>query len=113
MRGHASRRGVELTSRSRPLTPRDLREFDLIVGMDAQNIAAIQRAADHWAAKQDVPQDYRDKVCLMTQYLESDKFKSYNEVPDPYYGGAKGFELVLDMLEDACTGLLKDLQAKA
>ena len=43
----------------------------------------------------------------MTAYCS--RFVNYNSVPDPYYGGANGFELVLDILEDACEGLLKEL----
>lgn len=58
----AAQRGIKLTSRSRPLTPADLREFDYILGMDASNLAAIRRAAQHWAAEHDVPADYAAKV---------------------------------------------------
>jgi protein-tyrosine phosphatase len=48
----------------------------------------------------------------MTGYLRDEKFKqAYDEVPDPYYGGDKGFELVLDLLEDACEGLLESIDA--
>lgn len=48
----------------------------------------------------------------MTDYLRSPKFEQYaaaGEVPDPYYGGPSGFELVLDLLEDACGGLLETM----
>jgi len=51
----------------------------------------------------------RDKIYLMTDFCEN---RRYNSVPDPYYGGATGFELVLDILEDACEGLIKKLQKK-
>lgn len=105
----AAKRGVKLTSRSRPLTPDDLTDFDLILGMDANNVNAIKRAAEHWKAQHPVPADYTNKVVLMTDYLRDPKFKSFNEVPDPYYGGEKGFELVLDLLEDACEGLLEKM----
>ena len=50
----------------------------------------------------------------MTEYLRSPDFQRYaaaGEVPDPYYGGASGFELVLDLLEDACEGLLETMTA--
>ncbi len=61
----ASKRNVHLTSRSRPLTPEDLQNFDYILGMDYENIAAIQVAADYWASKgKNVPKDYRSKVGL-------------------------------------------------
>lgn len=59
----ASKRDVHLTSRSRPLTPEDFRKFDYILGMDFENIAAIQVAADYWASRgKDIPKDYRSKV---------------------------------------------------
>lgn len=59
----ATKRGVNLTSRSRPLTAEDMQNFDYILGMDFENIAAIQVAADHWASKgKNIPKDYRSKV---------------------------------------------------
>jgi protein-tyrosine-phosphatase len=59
----AKMRDVHLTSRSRPLKPADLQNFDFIIGMDYENIAAIQVAADYWASKHPgVPKDYRRKV---------------------------------------------------
>lgn len=106
----AAARGVRLTSKSRPLRPTDLSEFDVILGMDAANMAAIKRAAEHWKGTHDVPADYTARLALVTDFLQDDKWRRYNEVPDPYYGGQKGFELVLDLLEDACGGLLKAIQ---
>lgn len=116
MTAAASTRGVVLTSRSRPLTPADLQDFDYIVGMDASNIVAIQRAASHWRGQGalDDTLDYEVKLRRMTTFLSKDgKFAGkYDEVPDPYYGGSKGFDLVLDLLEDACKGLLADCLLK-
>ena len=107
----ASNRGVRLTSLSRPLTPQDLDSFDVILGMDAANLAAIRRAAQHWQKEGKLSAAavtaWEKKVGLMTSYLRDEKFARYNEVPDPYYGGEQGFELVLDLLEDACEGLLE------
>jgi protein-tyrosine phosphatase len=113
----ARERGVHLTSISRSLRPSDLLEFDVVLGMDATNIRAIKTAAEHWRGGGNgssvVPEDYQTKLGLMTDYLTTAKFKGkFNEVPDPYYGGQKGFELVLDLLEDACEGLLDSLQEK-
>lgn len=64
MRAAASGRGVKLTSRSRPLKPADLAEFDYIVGMDASNLVAIRRAAEYWAGsgRHAVPEDWSGKV---------------------------------------------------
>lgn len=86
----AAKRGVRLTSRSRPLAPADLSTFDVILGMDASNLRAIRRAADHWRSellggKELVPVDWEARLCLMTDYLRDAKFKRYTEVPDPYY----------------------------
>lgn len=88
--------------------------------MDASNIRAIQTAAEHWKANGDgdtVPSDYQYKAKLstMTDYLQSSgKFVGkYKEVPDPYYGGAQGFEIVLDLLEDACVGLLEEIKERS
>eukprot|EP00195_Chlamydomonas_chlamydogama_P002419 CAMPEP_0202922516 /NCGR_PEP_ID=MMETSP1392-20130828/77963_1 /ASSEMBLY_ACC=CAM_ASM_000868 /TAXON_ID=225041 /ORGANISM="Chlamydomonas chlamydogama, Strain SAG 11-48b" /LENGTH=203 /DNA_ID=CAMNT_0049616145 /DNA_START=285 /DNA_END=896 /DNA_ORIENTATION=+ len=112
MTATAKRRGVFLTSRSRPLSPLDLSRFDYIIGMDAKNMRAIQVAADYWlgrkASSPPVPSDYKSRVSLMTTYCRG-KFSGAPEVPDPYYGGPEGFERVLDLLEDACEGLLDSI----
>ncbi len=95
MRKHAALRGYDLTSRSRQITPSDLKEFDLIVGMDSQNIRDIKRLDREGA--------YSEKIVKMTDFCSR---SADSEVPDPYYGGAAGFEHVLDLLEDSCEGLL-------
>ncbi|CAM9959051.1 unnamed protein product [Phaeothamnion confervicola] len=104
MTAAAAKRGVTLTSISRPLTPQDLDEFDLIVGMDGANKAAIAEAAAHWGKSEQAAA----KTRLMTAYCT--KLQGTTHVPDPYYGGAEGFEMVLDLLEDACAGLLTAIQ---
>ncbi len=98
MRMHASRRGYKLDSRSRPVKNADFYDFDLIIGMDDSNISALQRKAP------DV--ESLEKIHRMTDFSRN---KLYDHVPDPYYGGASGFELVLDLLEDACAGLLETI----
>ncbi|KAG2447974.1 hypothetical protein HYH02_007003 [Chlamydomonas schloesseri] len=108
----ARKRGVLLTSRSRPLAPLDFSRFDYIVGMDAKNIRAIRTAADYWRVRpmgaDKVPEAYGQRLSLMTSYCT--KFKGEPEVPDPYYGGPAGFERVLDLLDDACEGLLTQIR---
>ncbi|GLI67667.1 hypothetical protein VaNZ11_011828 [Volvox africanus] len=108
----ARKRGVLLTSRSRPLQPLDLSRFDYVVGMDPKNLRAIKTAADYWLVRPmgegKVPQDYSRRISLMTSYCR--KFTGAPEVPDPYYGGPVGFERVLDLLEDACEGLLESIR---
>eukprot|EP01026_Neomeris_dumetosa_P028276 TRINITY_DN22902_c0_g1_i14.p2 TRINITY_DN22902_c0_g1~~TRINITY_DN22902_c0_g1_i14.p2 ORF type:complete len:244 (-),score=19.70 TRINITY_DN22902_c0_g1_i14:200-931(-) len=117
MRQHATKRGLELTSRSRPLRREDLSKFDYILTMDPMNREDICLAADYWIRVDDslnganenveVPKNYQDKLSQMTQYCKVHRVK---QVPDPYYGGAPGFERVLDLLEDACVGLLEHIQ---
>lgn len=98
MRAHAARRGYRLDSISRPVCTEDFYDFDLIVGMDDRNINDLKRKAPDLASV--------EKIHRMTEYSRN---KLYDHIPDPYYSGAEGFELVLDLLEDACGGLLERL----
>eukprot|EP00879_Flechtneria_rotunda_P013514 GHRR01014111.1.p1 GENE.GHRR01014111.1~~GHRR01014111.1.p1 ORF type:complete len:272 (+),score=72.18 GHRR01014111.1:539-1354(+) len=111
MTAAGSRRGVCLTSRSRPLNRADLSRFDYIIGMDPRNVRDILKAAGYWAnADKQLPtlDKVRGKISLMTQYCT--KYRVADEVPDPYYGGPAGFERVLDLLDDAATGLFNHIQ---
>lgn len=98
MRAHATRRGYKLDSISRPVRMSDFYDFDLIIGMDAKNIDDLKRKAPDLEST--------GKIHQMTEYSRN---KLYDYVPDPYYGGDSGFELVLDLLEDACSGLLDEV----
>lgn len=98
MRAHASRRGYDLTHRSRRVRTEDFYDFDLIIGMDDRNIADLQERAPSTETAR--------KIHRMTEYNTR---ISADHVPDPYYGGVSGFEQVIDLLEDACSGLLKAL----
>lgn len=100
MRVHARQRGYELTHRARKVRPDDFEDFDLIVGMDAANIDDLW----HIAAS---PEQER-KVVMMGDYIS--QYPNYDHVPDPYYEGSEGFELVLDLLEDACDNLLREIR---
>lgn len=105
----AKRRGVNIVSTSRPLNPQDVSRFDYIIGMDAKNIAAMNTAVEYWKPQNSIPNDYENKFSLMTTYCMQDE--GVSEVPDPYYGGPQGFEIVLDLLNDACSGLLAKIKA--
>lgn len=102
MQSHAVRRGYNLTSISRPFDPtKDWDRFDYIVAMDGsnlQNLKGMARSANDYS-----------KLFMMTDFAK--RFK-YSEVPDPYYGGDQGFELVLDLLEDASEGFYEFLEGK-
>mmetsp|Transcript_5892 Transcript_5892/g.15663 ORF Transcript_5892/g.15663 Transcript_5892/m.15663 type:complete len:256 (+) Transcript_5892:99-866(+) len=106
MTAAALQRGIELTSRSRPLKPADLERFDVIVAMDDSNVREIARAAAFWGPQ--YLELAQNKTRTMMQFA-SDPARHNEPVPDPYYGGKEGFELVLDLLEDACGGLLRHL----
>lgn len=96
MQSHAVKRGYELTSLSRKFNSEaDFGNFDFIVAMDNENLETLKK----WVS---FPGD-RKKLYKMTDFRREYR---YNEIPDPYYGGGEGFELVLDLLEDSCEGLL-------
>ena len=99
MRAHAAKRGYDLVHRSRPVVTDDFERFDLILGMDDRNIDDLKDRAPSVEAMK--------KIARMTDYC---KKMSADHVPDPYYGGAEGFEYVLDVLEDACEGLLDEIK---
>lgn len=100
MRVHAARRGYELTHRSRPVTYQDFFDFDMIIGMDESNMDALRDRAPGLEEER--------KLFRMTDFCRN--HPDVDHVPDPYYGGDQGFERVLDLLEDACAGLLEYLQ---
>lgn len=99
MREHARRRGLQLTHRARPVSVADFDRFDLIVGMDAANIDGLRRMAPTVEAGR--------KIVPMIDFV-ADR-RGYDHIPDPYYEGAEGFELVLDLLADGCANMYKRL----
>jgi protein-tyrosine phosphatase len=92
----ARRRGFDLQSRSRKIIYSDLETFDVVIAMDRENLADIKHI--HPAPAADIK--------LLSDYLD-DSWPS--DVPDPYYGGAAGFEYVLDMIEAACPRIVSEL----
>lgn len=99
MQSHAKRRNYNLTSISRQFDPHtDFDYFDYIIGMDDYNMHSLKNMARNG--------NDLSKLYKMTDFSSDSR---YDEVPDPYYGGADGFELVLDLLEDACEGLLEKI----
>ena len=94
-RAAAARRGIELGHRARQVTAADLDQFDLLVAMDGANLAVLQRLARGRSAP---------GVVLLRSFDATAPADA--EVPDPYSGGADGFEEVLEQCERACRGLL-------
>ena len=80
------------------MSRRDFAEFDYVLAMDEVNLRALRRLC---------PDEHAGKVKLL---LEFSKEARVREVPDPYYGGARGFEQVLDLVEDASRGLIEHLR---
>lgn len=99
---HAKLRGYNLTSISRKLSPDDFFDFDLILTMDNSNYENTVALAKNSAA--DVT-----KIKKFTDYCV---IHDIDHVPDPYYNGQEGFEHVLDIIEDGCTELIRQIKAK-
>jgi len=97
----AARRGIDLSGlRARSVTEEDFHRFDLILAMDRENFAQLRQRA---------PRETRAQIRLVMDYAPDAHLR---EVPDPYYGGASGFEEVLDLLEQAALGLLQELKPR-
>lgn len=102
MQAHARRHGYTMCHHARQLRSHDFDDFDMIITMDDSNFDNARRIAPSV--------DAENKVHRMTDFCLR---HVVDAVPDPYYGGASGFENVIDILEDACRGLLEHLQKKA
>lgn len=99
-RSFAKKRGYDLTSVARQVTVDDFRSFDYVLAMDGENLANLERL-------------YREAgspPCHLGLLRDFDASASPgSSVPDPYFGGERGFEEVLDQCERACQGLLEHL----
>lgn len=99
MNAAAKKLGISLQGSARQFTEADFEEFDLILAMDRdnyENICALDRSGT-----------FQSKVRLMCDFCNRHSLK---EVPDPYYGGEAGFDQVIDLLMDACEGLLAQVK---
>ena len=100
-RAAARRRGYDLERlRARVIEPADFERFDLLLAMDEDNLRVLRRRA---------PEQAQARLRL---FLEFAPGQDVREVPDPYYGGANGFEEVLDLVEAAARGLLTHLRQR-
>jgi protein-tyrosine phosphatase len=98
MRRAADARGIRITHRGQQLKPDHLRQFDLILCMDKENLADARSLTT-------VPEELA-KIKLLRDFDP----KGTGDVPDPYYGGPEGFETVLDIVERSATSLLEHLE---
>jgi len=93
----ANNKGYDLTRlKCRKVQESDFETFDYIIAMDHANVRDLRKKC---------PEELHHKISLFLSHSSSD----FEEVPDPYYGGGKGFELVLSLIEDAADGLLLNL----
>ncbi|MBR7958930.1 low molecular weight phosphotyrosine protein phosphatase [Burkholderia vietnamiensis] len=98
----ARTRGYDLSAlRARQVSAADFERFDLLLAMDEANLAELRRRC---------PAEHRDKLRLLMEFAPG---SAETEVADPYFGGAQGFEQVLDQVERACAGLLDTLRSRA
>ena len=98
---HAAKRGYDLSDlRARHFTDADYAHYDLILVMDWDNLALAQ---------EDSPPEHPGKIRRQTEFCLT---HDAQVVPDPYHGGAKGFDQILDLIEDACDGLLRHVKKK-
>ena len=96
---HALKRGYDLSGQSaRQLTRQDFADFDLVLVMDWDNLALAQESC---------PPEQQRKLRRLAEFFQH---HDSPVVPDPYQGGARGFEQVLDLVEDGCAGLLRHVQ---
>jgi len=97
----AERRGIDLSEqKARRVREEDFASFDLVIAMDELNLELLVELS---------PPEYHDRIKLFLDYAPQ---LGRRDVPDPYYGGSNGFELVLDLIEDASIGLLEQLRNK-
>lgn len=94
----ARNRGIDLSQqRARKVRPDDFSQFDYVIAMDHSNYQDLTEVAGHQAKN-------------LRMFLSFAQSFDEEEVPDPYYGGDQGFEHVLDLVEDASQGLLRDIK---
>ncbi len=98
----ALERGYDLSALiAQQVSPQDFERFDYILAMDESNLEELQLIA---------PEHYRGHLGLFLDFAPA---SGHREVPDPYYGGDKGFELVLDLVEEASDGLLNEIKSRS
>ena len=98
-KAHAAKRGYDLSDlRARQIDDEDFEKQDIILVMDLDNLAMLQERC---------PAQHQHKLRRLTEFCSRHQAQV---VPDPYYGGKNGFEDVLDLVEDACEGLILHIQ---
>ncbi len=96
----AERRGYPLNHRARKILGKDFAYYDMIIGMDRNNITELKELC---------PKEHQHKIHIMSEYFQN--VKGYTTVPDPYYGDMRDFDNVITLLEDACGGLIEKIRS--
>ncbi|WP_111977282.1 low molecular weight protein-tyrosine-phosphatase [Algibacillus agarilyticus] len=100
-RKHGESRGYDFSNLyARSVNDNDFEDYDLILAMDSANYQDLIQQCPHY---------YHDKIKYFLDFATD--FPTVQEVPDPYYGGDKGFEYVLDLVENACDGLITYIES--
>ena len=102
MRRHGAMRGYDISSIARQIRREDFTRFDYIFGMDDENMKALNRLA----------RNDKERAKLMCAADFITRHPGFTTVPDPYYGGDDAFELALDLIEDACEGIVNWISSK-
>lgn len=99
MRRTGKRHGYDISSRARQIKQADFSRFTYIIGMDYENISDLNSLAR--------TDEERKKILCAADFMTH--HPAYHTVPDPYYGDEKDFELALELIEDACDGIIKKI----
>jgi protein-tyrosine phosphatase len=98
----ARQRGIDISGlRGRRATADDILRFDYVLAMDLENLENLLEIC---------PPGYEHKIRLLLEYAPQ---RPEREVPDPYFGGANGFDRVLDMVDEAARGLLEEIRRRS
>jgi len=102
MRSAARKKGYTMRHRARKVSSDDFANFDLIIGMDSDNISHLRRICPK--------PEYLKKIRFIADYFNG--ITGYNSVPDPYYGDEKDFYKVIELLENACQTIAEKIKTE-
>jgi protein-tyrosine phosphatase len=100
----AARRGISMEGLARQVSIEDFRSFDLLLAADGDNVAALRALAPDAEAQ--------SRIVLLRAFDPASSGATDLDVPDPYYGGPDGFDVVLDQIEAACDGLVGHVRTR-
>lgn len=107
MRRTGERHGYDINSHARQVREIDFGRFNYIFGMDMENMSDLRSIAQGAVRHGIVPQESLAEILCAADFMNN--HPNYSIIPDPYYGGEAGFELALELIEDACHGIINEL----